>query len=106
MPEKRCPHLASSWITRVHGFRKRTWYLLIQWGPAIAARRRVKMRSNSGVTRRTSKVWVTSFASGRPSTGDGHPRNLLLVRATEQPGQQDLATIWRTVTAFILTGSC
>src|ERR1700748_1184788 len=106
MPEKRCLHRASSWITRVPGFRKPTWYLLIRWAPVIAVRRRVKMRSNSGVTRRTSKVWATSFAFGRPNTGDGHLRNLLLVKAMEQPGQQDLATIWRAVTAFILTGSC
>src|ERR1700760_2474752 len=102
MPEKRCRRLASSWITRVPGCRKRTWCLLIRWEPATAVRPRVKTQSNSGATRRTSKVWATSFASGRPNTGDGHPRNLLLGKAMEQPEQQDLAIIWRAVTAFIL----
>src|ERR1700739_1096699 len=106
MLEKRCRHRASSWITRVPGFRKPTWYLLIRWAPAIAVPRRVKMRSNSGVTRRISKVWATSFASGRPSAGYGRLRNLLRVKATEQPGQQDSATTWRAVMVFILMGLC
>src|ERR1700751_4467847 len=106
MLEKLCHHRASSWITRVPGFRKPTWYLLIRWAPVIAVRRRVKMRSNSGVTRRTSKVWATSFAFGRPNTGDGHLRNLLRVRATVQPEQQDSAAIWRAVMVSILMGLC